>query len=87
MLSDLISSVILPLLGLSALLCGWRALRGPTLADRAVGVELFATIGIGFAACLAVTTDQAVLLDLGVVLALVAFLGALALARVMEKST
>ncbi len=86
MLTTLLSTLVLPLLALSALSCGWRALKGPTLADRAVGLELLTTIGIGIAACAAVTTDQPVLLDVGLVLALVAFLGALAFARVIRRA-
>ena len=45
--------VVLPVLGLAALLNGWRILRGPTLADRVVGLELLTTVGIAIAACAA----------------------------------
>ena len=86
MLTDLVVAVILPMLGVSVLLCGWRTLRGPTLADRAVGLEMLTTMGVGIAACLAVVNVQPVLLDVGVVLALVAFLGALGFARAMGRS-
>ena len=78
---DVVRTVVLPLLGLAALLGGWRVLRGPTLADRVVGLELLTTIGIGIAACAAIVADQPALLDVSFVLALVVFLAALAYAR------
>ena len=86
MMSTLVTLVILPMLGLAAAACGWRALRGPSLADRAVALELLATLGIGIAACFAVITEQPTLLDVGLILALVAFLGAFAFARVLERT-
>ena len=87
MLNELLTVVILPMLGLSAVLCGWRALRGPTMADRVVGLEMLTTLGIGVAACAVVLTDQPELIDVGLVLGLVAFLGALTFARVLERRT
>lgn len=74
---------VLPVLGVAALLAGWRVLRGPTQADRVVGLELLATIGVGLAACAGLVADQAALLDVSLVLALVAFLATLAYARVL----
>jgi multicomponent Na+:H+ antiporter subunit F len=84
--ADVLSFVgmfVMPVLGLSALLSGWRVLRGPTLADRVVGLELLATVGIGLAACAGLLADQAALLDVSLVLALVAFLATIAYARVL----
>ncbi|MEM8884274.1 MAG: monovalent cation/H+ antiporter complex subunit F [Planctomycetota bacterium] len=78
---EIVRVVVMPLLGLAALLAGWRVLRGPTLADRVVGLELLTTIGIGLAAGAGVVADQPALLDVSLVLALVVFLGALAYAR------
>ena len=45
---------------------------------------MLTTLGIGMAACIAVSAGQPALLDVGLALALVAFLGALAFAWVME---
>ena len=78
---EIVQYVVVPLLGFAALLAGWRVLRGPSLADRVVGLELLTTIGIGLAASAGVVADQAALLDVSLVLALVVFLGALAYAR------
>lgn len=72
------------LLALSALLCGARALRGPTLADRVAALELMVTLGIGLSVTAAVGSEQVALLDVGLVLALVGFLSTVAFARGLE---
>ncbi|MDJ0974121.1 MAG: monovalent cation/H+ antiporter complex subunit F [Planctomycetota bacterium] len=75
--------VALPVLGLSALLSAWCILRGPTIADRIVGLELLTTIGVGIAACVSIVHGQSALLDVSLVLALVAFLATVAYARAL----
>jgi len=82
---EFVSLFVMPVLGLAALLSSWRVVRGPALADRAVGLELLTTIGIGLAAGAGVLADQAALLDVSLVLALVAFLATLAFARVLDS--
>ena len=76
--------IVMPMLGVAALLNGWRILRGPTLADRVVGLELVTTTGIAMAACAGLIADQPALLDVSLVLGLVALLATLAYARVLE---
>lgn len=82
---DLVRLVVLPLLAASAVLAGFRVLRGPQPADRVVGLDLLTTIGIGIAACASILADQAALLDVSLVLALAAFLATLAFARALAE--
>ena len=84
-LMDFVRFFVMPALGLAALLSSWRVLRGPTQADRVVGLELLTTIGIGLAACAGLLSDQAPLLDVSLVLALVAFLATVAYARALPS--
>jgi len=72
--------VVLPALGLAIVAAFVRLVRGPTLSDRVVAFDLLAAIGIGVLAADAVATDQPVLLDVTVVLALVSFLGTIGFA-------
>ena len=81
---DFVRFFVLPVLGLATLLIAWRVLRGPSLADRVVGLDLLTTVGIGLAACAALLADQPPLLDVSLVLALVVFLATLAYARVLR---
>lgn len=70
-------------LGLSLL----RLIRGPTLPDRVVALELVATIFVGLVAVHSISSRQPVFLDVAIVLALVGFLGAVAFARFISQGT
>lgn len=79
--------IILAFIFLSAamFLAFFRLVRGPSLADRVVGLDLLAILAIGFMTVYAVAAEQPMFLDVAVVLALIAFLGTVAFARFIEK--
>jgi multicomponent Na+:H+ antiporter subunit F len=81
----IIASAAQVILLAAILVATWRILRGPTVADRIVGIDLLAFLSVGFIAALSVSTDQPVLLDVAIVLALVTFAGTVALARYLES--
>jgi multicomponent Na+:H+ antiporter subunit F len=76
--------ILLALLGLTLVLSLVRLMRGPSLADRIVALDLMTTIGVAFCGLYAVLTDQPVFLDVAVVMALIAFVGTVAFARFLE---
>ena len=78
-------SVAFPLLAVAVLLAFVRLVRGPTLPDRVVALDLIATLMIGIVAVYAIATHEAVLLDLAIVLALISFLGTVAFAHYIER--
>lgn len=82
----LVIFVALPLLTIAVLLAFARLLRGPSLPDRVVALDLITTLMIGIIAVYAIGTDEPVLLDLAVVLALISFLGTVAFAHYVERS-
>jgi multicomponent Na+:H+ antiporter subunit F len=63
----------------------WRLLRGPSLPDRVVALDLIAMLSVGFIAMYDIVTNDTVFLDVAIVLALVAFLGTVAFARYVER--
>tara|TARA_B100000749_G_scaffold65262_1_gene48519 strand:- start:6517 stop:6837 length:321 start_codon:yes stop_codon:yes gene_type:complete len=73
---------VLPLasvmLAVSAALIMWRLLAGPSRPDRAVAVDAMTLIGVAGVGVLALVREQAVLLDVAIVLAIVSFLGSVA---------
>ena len=75
---------LLGFLGLAQLLALLRLLRGPTLADRIVALDLLTTIGVGMCGIYAVTMDKPVFLDVAIIMALISFVGTVALARYLE---
>ena len=70
----------------AALVFGFiRLVQGPTLPDRVVALELFASITVGIIAAYTMVSGQIAFLDVAMVLALTAFLAAVAFARYLEK--
>jgi len=69
---------------ISAFLCLWRVLRGPTAADRAVAVDMLGILIVGFCAVLSIPTGRDWYIDIGIAWALQSFIGIMALAKYME---
>ena len=82
---NVVINFIIPLLSAAMILAFVRVLRGPSLPDRVVALDLLATVGVGIIAAYAVVTNQPVFLDVAVVLALLAFLGTVAFAYYIER--
>ncbi|MFZ2288977.1 MAG: monovalent cation/H+ antiporter complex subunit F [Halopseudomonas yangmingensis] len=66
------------MLVVSVLLVMLRLLIGPERPDRAVAVDAMTLIGVAGVSILALVRQQAVLLDVALVLAIVSFLGSVA---------
>lgn len=71
-------------LGLSATLCLWRILKGPTAADRAVAIDMLGILIVGFCAVLSIPTGRDWYLDIGIAWALQSFIGIMALSKHLE---
>lgn len=82
---DTVVQVALMALAIALVLTVVRLVRGPSLMDRVVALELVASLFAGIVAVYAVGTDDPALIDVAVALALVAFLGAIAFARYAER--
>ena len=64
---------------------GFRMVQGPTMADRAVGLNGLVIVGMIGIVRYTVTTEQGAFLPVVVVLALVGFLGTAMVARYIES--
>lgn len=62
-----------------------RLVIGPTLADRVVAVDVLATMAIGALVMIAIITGTSLLLDIALAIALVVFLGTIAMAMTIER--
>lgn len=80
LLVALLSGVVLAM-GLATL----RLLRGPTLADRVMALDVLVIAAVGGVALMAWQTGRAVFLDVAVAVAMVTFISAVALAWYLEK--
>ncbi len=71
----------LVLLSLSFLLTVYRVLKGPTLPDRVLALDMLVVVAIGFIAVLGIKTGFALNVDIAIALGLVGFLATIAFAR------
>lgn len=81
----MIATLAFGMLTIALLLAIVRVVRGPSLPDRVVALDLIASLSVGWIATYAVATNQLIFLDVAVVLALIAFLGTVAFAHYIAK--
>jgi multicomponent Na+:H+ antiporter subunit F len=77
--------IALSMMSIAILLAVVRLIRGPSLPDRVVALDLISILVAGVIAIYAIETGQAAYLDVAIALALIAFLGTVAFARYIEK--
>lgn len=73
------------MLSAAFILTAVRLVRGPSMPDRLVALDLGAILLLGVVTVHVVRTGYALLLNVSTILALVAFLGTVALARYVES--
>lgn len=80
-----VANIVFGMLTLSLFLAVVRLLRGPTLPDRVIALELVSLLAAGIIVTYAVAREQPAFLDVAIVLAIIAFLGTVAFARYLER--
>lgn len=73
---------ILVFLALLLLLCLLRAVKGPSIADRLVAVNMMGTMVMVIIAVLALFMNESYLLDISLIYAMISFLAVVVLAKV-----
>ncbi|HZH37909.1 MAG TPA: cation:proton antiporter [Flavisolibacter sp.] len=84
-LYDFLYYIILPVLAVSVILVFIRFLRGPSIVDKVIALDLLITIGIAIITVYSIITNQSTFLDIAMILALIAFLGTIAFSYYLEK--
>lgn len=84
-LNNFLTYGILPLLALSLLFIVFRLLRGPSIPDRIVSLDLMINSGIAIIVIYSIINDQPAFLDIAMVLALIAFLGTLSFTYYLKQ--
>jgi multicomponent Na+:H+ antiporter subunit F len=78
-------SVVVGLLLTAAIaLTTWRAVRGPSVADRVMALDLLGAIFMGASVFLAILSDRALYLDVALAVAIISFIGTVAFSRQLE---
>lgn len=92
--SDSIAMILFPawamqagfaLLSLAFVLAGIRLIKGPSMIDRVLALDLMAGLAIGYSVLLALYHRDSVYLNLALCLAFITFIGTVALARYLER--
>ena len=82
---DVTAQITLVTLGVALLISFIRIVKGPTLPDRIVAMDLFGVLVVGLIVVLAGWTRVRETLDAAIVIALVGFLGTIAYATYVER--
>jgi len=82
---DHVITAILAIMVVSLFVALIRLVRGPSVLDRVVALDLMSIYSVGMIAAYAVDTEQVGLLDVAIAVALITFLATVAIARYLEK--
>ena len=78
-------TLTLTVLAVAAVLTFVRLVRGPTLPDRVIAIDLIGVLIVCLLVVVAASTAQQAFLDVAMVLALISFVGTVAYARYIER--
>lgn len=82
---DIVARITLAMLGIALLVVVGRLVKGPTLPDRVVAMDLLGVLVVGLIVVLAAWTGVRTTLDAAIVIALIGFLGTVAYATYVER--
>ena len=80
------SVVALTMLAAAACVTFIRLLKGPTLPDRVVAIDLIGVVMVCILVVMAAATRQQAFLDVAMVVALISFVGTVAYSRYIERT-
>ena len=75
-------TVTLSILGVLLFPCLLRAIRGPRIADRVVGINMIGTIIIMMIAILSLMLEEGYLVDIAIIYAMLSFLAVVVLVKI-----
>ena len=78
---ETVTTICFALLGLAMLAAIIRIVRGPTLADRILGLDTITVLAVGIIGLFAVRTGLTLYADIAIAVALVGFLSTTAFSR------
>ena len=79
------SAVALTMLALGAVFTFFRLVRGPTLPDRVISIDLIGILIVCVLVIVAGDSGQQAFLDVAIVIALISFVGTIAYASYLER--
>jgi multicomponent Na+:H+ antiporter subunit F len=80
-----VTTICLAMLAVSGLICVWRLVSAPSIADRSLALDSLLIVVVVGVAVAAARARSGTYLDVLLVVALVAFIGTVAVARFIER--
>ncbi|MFO7620497.1 MAG: monovalent cation/H+ antiporter complex subunit F [Bacteroidales bacterium] len=82
-MTDLLTILLFLQIALSVA-CLYRIIRGPTIPDRMVGIDIFGILVVGICAIISIQTEKSFILDIGIAWIILSFIGTLTLAKYLS---
>jgi multicomponent Na+:H+ antiporter subunit F len=79
-MSEYLNILLYIQIGLCAV-CLYRIIRGPTIPDRMVGIDIFGILVVGICALISIQTERSYILDIGIAWIILSFIATLTLAK------
>jgi len=80
-----LGALVMLLIGMLMVL--WRLARGPTAADRVIALDLLSMLVVAFLVAVSIHSQETSYLDVAIAYACIAFLGTVALARYITRTS
>jgi multicomponent Na+:H+ antiporter subunit F len=84
---DFAGLAALAMLLIGMVLVLWRLARGPTAADRVIALDLLSMLVVAFLVTVSIHARETSYLDVAIAYACIAFLGTVALARYISRTS
>ncbi len=78
--------IFLYLLIAMCFMCLYRVIKGPTIADRMVGIDILGILVVGITAIIAIKTERMFIMDIGIAWIILSFIGTLTLAKYLGRN-
>jgi multicomponent Na+:H+ antiporter subunit F len=82
-MNDFLNILLYVQIALSGI-CLYRIIRGPTIPDRMVGIDIFGILVVGICAIISIQTKKSFILDIGIAWIILSFIGTLTLAKYLS---
>ncbi len=82
-MNDILTILLYIQTGLCAV-CLYRIIRGPTIPDRMVGIDIFGILVVGICAIISIQTGKSFILDIGIAWIILSFIGTITLAKYLS---
>jgi len=64
--------------------CLYRIIRGPTIPDRMVAIDIFGILVVGVCAIISILTGKKFIIDIGIAWIILSFIGTITLAKYLS---